>query len=50
MVLLLNLVIALLGSVYSYYKERYQGLYHEVLVDQFAVKEFDYKYGSIVCA
>jgi hypothetical protein len=28
MVLLLNLVIALLGSIYRYYTERFQGLYY----------------------
>ena len=49
-VIMLNLVIAILSSIYSFYEDKRQGLYYVVLIDEFVVREFDDKYGAVVCA
>ena len=50
MVLLLNLVIAILSSVYAYYEDKSQGLYYEVMVGKFSSLEFDDRFGAAACA
>ena len=50
MVLLLNLVIAILSSTYTYYEDKKLGLYYEVLVGKFPSMEYDQNYGAVVCA
>lgn len=50
MVLILNLVIAILSSVYAYFEDKRLGLYYEVLVGKFSVMEYDERYGSAACA
>jgi hypothetical protein len=50
LVLILNLVIALLSSIFAYYESKTLGLYYEVIVALFPSMEYDEKYGSIVCA
>lgn len=50
MVLLLNLVIAILSTIYAYYEDKSRGLYYEVLVSKFSVMEYDLKYGAAACA
>ena len=49
-VLLLNLIIGILSSIYAYYEDKKVGLYYEVLLQKFATMEFDEKYGAIACA
>ena len=50
MVLLLNLVIAILSSIYAFYEDKKLGLYYEVLVGKFSTMEYDDKYGAAACA
>ena len=50
LVLILNLVIALLSSIFAFYEDKTLGLYYEVIVALFPSMEYDDKYGSIVCA
>lgn len=50
MVLLLNLIIAILSSTYSFFEDKKIGLYYEVLVSKFSVMEFDERYGAAACA
>lgn len=50
MVLILNLVIAILSSVYAYFEGKRLGLYYEVLVSKFCAMEYDERYGSVACA
>ena len=49
MVLILNLIIAILSSIYEFFKDKRLGLYYEVLVDKFCVMEYDDRYGSVAC-
>ena len=49
-VLMLNLVIALLSSVYTNFEDKQLGLYYEALVAVFPTLEYDNKYGAVVCA
>ena len=50
MVFMLNLVIAILTNTFAYLDEMKNGLYYNVLINQFPLFEFDNKYGAIVCA
>lgn len=50
LVLVLNLVIALLSSIFAYYEDKTLGLYYEVIVALFPSMEYDDKYGAVVCA
>ena len=50
LVLLLNLVIALLSSIYTNYSDKSLGLYYEIIVGMFPSMEYDNYYGAVVCA
>ena len=50
MVLILNLIIAILSSIYEFFKDKRLGLYYEVLVSRFSVMEFDERFGSCALA
>lgn len=50
MVLLLNLVIAILSTIYAFYEDKSRGLYYEVLVGKFSTMEYDHMYGAAACA
>ena len=50
MVLLLNLVIAILSTIYAFYEDKSRGLYYEVLVGKFSTMEYDLKFGAAACA
>jgi hypothetical protein len=47
---MLNLVIALLSSIYTQYEDKQLGLYYEALVAIFPTLEYDPMYGAVVCA
>lgn len=49
-VLLLNLIIAIMGSVYGMFEEKTMGLYYEVIIGKFCVMEYDHRYGAAACA
>lgn len=45
-VTLLNLLIAIMGSVYGMFEDKQQGLYYEVLVGKFTTMEYEDRYGA----
>jgi hypothetical protein len=50
LVMLLNYVVAILGSVFEKYNEQSQGLYLNVLVNLFPSLEWHDEYGCLICA
>jgi len=50
LVLFMNFLIAILSQVFSYYEDKKQGLYYEVLVKKINRYGYDPMYGSIACA
>jgi hypothetical protein len=49
-VLLLNLIIAIMGSIYGMFEDKQQGLYYDTLVEKFGSMQFDDRYGAAACA
>ena len=49
-VFMLNLVVAIMSNAFAYLDEVKNGLYYNVLINQFPVFEWDERYGAIVCA
>lgn len=49
-VILLNMVIAILSSTFSFYEEFKEGLFSNVINQLFANMEWDDQYGALICA
>ena len=49
-VLLLNLIIAIMGSIYGMFEDKMACLYYQVLISKFATMEYDDRYGASACA
>lgn len=48
--LLLNLVVGILSSIYAFYEDKKLGLFYEVLVQRFSIMQYHEKYGAVACA